>query len=139
MNVLLIEDNEGDVVLIETAFKQGNSSTTVSVTHNGVEAIEYLSRQGKYADAVRPDLVLLDLNMPRMGGHQFLKIVKQDEKLKSIPIVVLTSSRAPKDIRDCYELHANCYILKPFDLEKFMDMIKQVEEFWGNLAQLQQV
>jgi two-component system, chemotaxis family, response regulator Rcp1 len=136
MNILLVEDNEGDIELTKRAFKRANLSATLSVTHDGVEAIEYLSRQGRFSDAVRPDLVLLDLNMPRMGGHQFLDIVKQDEKLKSIPVIVLTSSDAPKDIRECYERHANCYILKPFDSKKFTDMIKQVEDFWANLAQL---
>ena len=136
MNILLVEDNEGDIELTERSFKQGNLSATLSVTHDGVEAIEYLSRQGKFRDAVTPDLVLLDLNMPRMGGQRFLEIVKQDEKLKSIPVIVLTSSSAPKDIRECYERYANCYILKPFDPGKFMDVIKQVEDFWANLAQL---
>ena len=136
MNVLLVEDNEGDIELTERAFERGNLTATLSVTHNGAEAIEYLSRQGRFSDAVKPDLILLDLNMPRMGGHQFLEIVKQDEKLKSIPVIVLTSSSAPKDIRGCYERHANCYILKPFDPLKFMDMIKQVEDFWANLVQL---
>jgi|SRR5580658_9905636 chemotaxis family two-component system response regulator Rcp1 len=136
MNILLVEDNEGDVELTKRAFKRGNLSATLSVAHDGVEAIEYLSRQGRFSDAVRPDLVLLDLNMPRMGGHQFLDIVKQDAKLKSIPVIVLTSSDAPKDIRECYDRHANSYILKPFDSNKFTDMIKQVEEFWVKLAEL---
>lgn len=136
MNILLVEDNEGDIELTERAFKRGKLASTLSVTHDGVEAIEYLSRQGKFGDAAKPDLVLLDLNMPRMGGRKFLEIVKQDEKLKSIPVIVLTSSSAPKDIQESYDRHANCYILKPFDTEKFTDMVKQVEGFWVNLAQL---
>jgi chemotaxis family two-component system response regulator Rcp1 len=136
MNILLIEDNEGDIELTQIAFKRGNLTSRLAVTHDGMEAMEYLLRQGKFSDAVKPDLVLLDLNMPRMGGRKFLETVKQDEKLKSIPVIILTSSDAPKDIQDCYERHANCYILKPFSPEKFMDVAKQVEGFWSNLARL---
>jgi len=136
MHILLVEDNEGDIEITGMAIKQGKLSSTLSVAHDGVEAIEYLSRQNKFADAVRPDLILLDLNMPRMDGKEFLKIAKQDEKLKSIPIIVLTSSSAPQDIQECYERYANCYIIKPFDLTKYMDIAKQIEGFWANLAQL---
>jgi two-component system, chemotaxis family, response regulator Rcp1 len=136
MNILLVEDNEDNIDLTEWAFKKGNLLSTLSVAHDGVEAMEYLNRQGKFSDAIRPDLVLLDINMPRMDGRKFLEIVKQDEKFKSIPIIMLTSSSAPKDVQECYERHANCYILKPFDAGKFMDMAKQVESFWANLAQL---
>jgi CheY-like chemotaxis protein len=136
MNILLVEDNGGDIELTQMAFRRAKLSSKLSVAHDGVEAMEYLSREGKFHDAGRPDLVLLDLNMPRMGGKKFLEIVKQDERLKSIPVIVVTSSDAPTDIRECYERHASCYILKPFEPHKFMDMMKQIEEFWGNLVQL---
>jgi CheY-like chemotaxis protein len=136
MNILLVEDNEGDIELTERAFKKGGLLSTLSVAHDGVEAMEYLNRQGKFSDAVKPDLVLLDINMPRMDGRKLLEIVKQDENLKSIPVIMLTSSNAPKDVQECYERHANCYILKPFDPGRFMDVAKQVEGFWGNLVQL---
>jgi len=136
MHILLVEDNEGDIEITERAIKQGKLSSTLSVAHDGVEAMEYLSRQNRFADAVRPDLILLDLNMPRMDGKEFLEIAKQDDKLKSIPIIVMTSSSAPKDIQECYERYANCYIIKPFDLTKYMDIAKQIESFWANLAQL---
>lgn len=136
MNILLVEDNEGDIELTMRAFQRGKLSSTLSVAHNGMEAMNYLHQKEPFSDAVRPDLILLDLNMPRMGGREFLETVKQDEKLKSIPVIMLTSSSAPKDIAECYERHANCYILKPFDLAKFMEVIKQVEFFWTHMAQL---
>ncbi|MDR3449128.1 MAG: response regulator [Alphaproteobacteria bacterium] len=136
MNILLVEDNEGDIELTELAFRRRKLSSTLAVAHNGVEAVDYLSCRGAFTEAVRPDLVLLDLNMPRMGGREFLEIVKQDEKFRSIPVIVFTSSSAPKDIAECYERHANCYILKPFDPEEFMDIAKKVEDFWGRLAHL---
>lgn len=138
MHILLVEDNEGDIELTVRAFKWGKLTSTLAVAHNGVEALEYLSQQGEFGDAVRPDFILLDLNMPRMGGREFLEIIKHDDKLKSIPVIILTSSSAPQDILECYERHANCYILKPFDLQKFMEMVKQVENFWCNLVQLPQ-
>ena len=136
MNILLVEDNEGDIELTARAFKKGNLLSTLSVTNDGVEALEYLSRRGKFGDAAAPDFILLDINMPRMDGRRFLEVVKQDEKLKSIPVIMLTSSSAPRDIQDCYERHANCYILKPFDAGKYVDMAKQIESFWVNMVQL---
>ena len=136
MHILLVEDNEGDIEITKRAIEHGKLSSTLSVAHDGVEAIEYLSRQNKFADAVRPDLILLDLNMPRMDGKEFIEVAKRDDKLKSIPIIMLTSSSAPKDIQECYERYANCYIIKPFDLTKYMDIAKQIESFWANLAQL---
>jgi CheY-like chemotaxis protein len=136
MNILLIEDNEGDIELTKIAFERGKLLSTLSVAHDGVEAMEYLIKHAKFDDALRPNLILLDLNMPRMGGKEFLNIIKRDEKLRSIPVVVLTSSDAPADIRECYENHANCYIIKPFDPEKFMGVPKLLENYWANLVQL---
>jgi two-component system response regulator len=136
IHILLVEDNEGDVELAKIAFRQGGVPAHLSVVRDGMEALEYLSKQNGFRDAPRPDLVLLDLNMPRMGGKEFLATVKTDRKLKSLPVIVFTSSSAPKDIAECYERHANCYILKPPDLAAFTRAAQQVGEFWLNLAQL---
>lgn len=134
MNILLVEDNEGDILVTQRAFR--DKSSNLAIAHDGVEALAYLSKQGVFADAFNPDLILLDLNMPRMDGKIFLETVKQDDRFKHIPVVVLTSSNAPADIRECYQRYASCYILKPFDAPKYMETLKQVETFWTHLAQL---
>ena len=136
MNILLVEDNEGDIELVKRAFKKAEVPTTLSVVNDGMEALEYLTKQGHFVDTQQPDLILLDLNMPRMGGREFLEAVKKDEKLRSIPVIMLTSSSSPKDIRDCYERHVNCYIRKPFDTRQFIDLVKQLDSFWCHIVQL---
>lgn len=136
MNILLVEDNDGDIELTERAFRKGNLAAKLSVAHDGVEALEMLGRKGDRGAALRPDLILLDLNMPRMDGREFLAAIKSDPDLKSIPVIMLTSSNAPRDISECYERHANCYIIKPFGTEKFTAMVKQLDEFWTGIVRL---
>lgn len=134
--VLLVEDSPGDVRLTREALKEGKVRNNLSVVHDGVEAMEFLRREGKYADAPRPDIVLLDLNMPRKDGREVLAEMKSDDDLKRIPVVILTTSEAEQDILKTYELHANCYLTKPVDLEQFISIVKSVEDFWLTIVQL---
>jgi CheY-like chemotaxis protein len=128
--MLLVEDNPGDVRLIVEGLRDRTVRHNLHVVHDGVEALEFLRRKGRFVDAVRPDLILLDLNLPRMDGREVLGEVKSDPDLKTIPVVVLTTSRAEQDILQSYQLHANCYVTKPVDLEEFLEVIKSIEEFW---------
>ena len=137
-NILLVEDNEGDIELTRIALRKSGFDCHLDVVHNGEEALEFLRKRGNYAEAPTPDMVLLDLNMPRMGGRELLEIVKRDDMLKFIPIIILTSSQAPKDVMDSYNSYANCYILKPSGLQAFIEFAKQLESFWGGLVQLPQ-
>ena len=134
INILLIEDNPGDVRLTQEAFKEGKVSTNLEIVMDGVEAIKYLRKQEKYADAATPDLILLDLNLPKRDGREVLKEVKADDELKRIPIVILTTSNAEQDIIKSYNLHVNCYINKPVDYDKFFDIIQKIEDFWLKTA-----
>lgn len=134
VNILLIEDNPGDVRLAQEAFKESNSDANLDVVMDGMEAINYLRKVGKYANATTPDLVLLDLNLPKKDGREVLSDIKADQKLRSIPVVVLTTSNAEKDILNSYNLHVNCYINKPVDFDKFFDIIQKIEEFWFHTA-----
>lgn len=134
MNVLLVEDNPGDVRLTQEAFKEAKISIKLDVTMDGAEAIKFLRKDGEYADAITPDLILLDLNLPKKDGREVLKEIKTDDKLKRIPVVVLTTSNAEQDIMKSYNLHVNCYINKPVDFEKFFDIIQKIEEFWLTTA-----
>lgn len=136
MNVLLVEDNQGDIELMKMAFRQKHLTSTLTVVYDGVEAMEYLTRQGKFSNVTLPNLIWLDLNIPRMDGRQLLEVIKQDKDLKAIPVVIFSSSDASKDIMDCYGLHANCYVLKPFNLDKYMEIIKNIEAYWGGVVQL---
>ncbi|MCF8495714.1 MAG: response regulator [Alphaproteobacteria bacterium] len=137
MKVLLVEDNEGDIELTKIAFKKAGVACEMAVAHNGEEAVDYLLGKGKFQSvSARPDFILLDLNMPRMGGKEFLEVVKHDQGLKTIPVIMLTSSKAPAEIMECYRRHANFYILKPSGLEALIEMAKRLESFWVNLAQL---
>lgn len=130
IEILLVEDDLGDVRLTEVCFRDAKVRNRLTVVHDGVDALAYLRRKGEYADAVRPDLVLLDLNMPRKNGQEVLREMKEDSALRSIPVVVLTSSEAETDILQSYDLHANCYITKPVDLPQFMEVVAAVEDFW---------
>lgn len=134
MNVLLVEDNPGDVRLTQEAFKEAKMSINLDVTMDGAEAIKFLRKEAPYEDSVIPDLILLDLNLPKKDGREVLKEIKTDDMLKRIPVVVLTTSNAEQDIMKSYNLHVNCYINKPVDFEKFFDIIQKIEEFWLSTA-----
>jgi chemotaxis family two-component system response regulator Rcp1 len=136
IQVLLVEDNPGDVRLTKEALKEGKMLNRVTVVGDGVEALSFLRRQGKYADAGQPDLILLDLNLPKKDGRQVLAEIKADPGLKRIPVVVLTTSSAEEDILKTYDLHANCYVTKPVDLEQFMRVVKSIEDFWVTVVKL---
>ena len=134
VNVLLIEDNPGDVRLTQEAFKEGRLSINLNVAMDGVEAIKYLKKETPFEQAFTPDLILLDLNLPKRDGREVLQGIKTDEVLKRIPVVVLTTSNAEQDVLKSYNLHVNCYINKPVDFDQFFDIIQKIEEFWLNTA-----
>jgi two-component system, chemotaxis family, response regulator Rcp1 len=136
IEILMVEDSPGDVRLTVEALKEAKVLNNFSVVEDGVEAMDFLRRQGKHADAPRPDLILLDLNLPKKDGREVLAEVKADDALKAIPVVVLTTSQAEQDIVRSYELHANCYITKPVDLDQFMTVVRSVESFWLTVVQL---
>jgi CheY-like chemotaxis protein len=136
LSVLLVEDDPGDVLIAREAMAAGQLSTTLNVVSDGVEAIEYLRRKDGFTDAQRPDLILLDLNLPRMSGHEVLAEVKNDPELRRIPVVVLTTSQAQEDIAKSYDLHASVHVSKPVDFDEFAGVVKQIDEFFGNIAQL---
>ena len=136
VEILLVEDNPGDVRLTQEAFKEGKVLNNLSVAQDGLEAIAFLHREGEYDHAPRPDLILLDLNLPKKDGREVLAEIKEDPELRRIPIVILTTSEAEQDVLKTYDLHANCYITKPVDLEKFIAVVKYVEGFWLSLVKL---
>ena len=136
IEVLLVEDNPGDVRLTREALRDGKVHNNLSVAPDGVEALAFLRREGKYADAPRPDVILLDLNLPKKDGREVLEEVKSDPALQSIPVVVLTSSEAERDIARAYALHANCYITKPVDLDQFITVVQSIESFWFSVVKL---
>ncbi|HEY0016178.1 MAG TPA: response regulator [Longimicrobium sp.] len=136
IEVLLVEDNPGDVRLTREALRDGKVHNHLSVVPDGVEALAFLRRQGKYADAPRPDLILLDLNLPKKDGREVLQDIKADPALQRIPVVVLTSSEAERDIAQAYALHANCYITKPVDLDQFITVVRSIEDFWFTIVKL---
>ena len=134
--VLLVEDNPGDVRLTMEALKENRIYNNINVVMDGVEALAFLRREGKYAGAARPDIILLDLNLPRKDGREVLAEIKSDDDLKCIPVIVLTTSQAEEDILKAYGLNANCYITKPVDLNQFMKVVKCVEDFWLSMVKL---
>jgi CheY-like chemotaxis protein len=136
IEILLVEDNPGDVRLTREALKDSKLHNNLSVVEDGAEALAFLRRQGKYANAPRPDILLLDLNLPRIDGRQVLEEIKQDDELKRIPVVVLTTSASEQDILMSYNLHANCYITKPVDLNQFITIVKNIENFWFSIVKL---
>jgi CheY-like chemotaxis protein len=136
VKILLVEDNPGDVRLTLEGLREGKVHNELHVAKDGVEALAFLRRKGKYADAPCPDLILLDLNLPKKDGHEVLAEIKADENLKRIPVVVLTSSKAEEDILKMYNLHANCYITKPVDLDQFITVVKSIEDFWLTIVRL---
>lgn len=136
IEILLVEDNPGDVRLTREALKEGKVYSNLHTVKDGVEAMEFLRRQGKFKDAPRPDIILLDLNLPKKDGREVLEEIKTDDQLKRIPVVVLTTSKAEEDVLKTYNLHANCYVTKPVDLEKFMVVVKSIDVFWLTVVTL---
>jgi len=130
IEILLVEDNPGDVRLTIEAFKEAKVRNHLHVAVDGVEALEFLKNEGKFTEATRPDMILLDLNLPRKDGRQVLEEIKDDEDLKRIPVVILTTSKAEEDILRSYNFHANCYVPKPVNLDCFLEVIKTIENFW---------
>ena len=138
IEVLLVEDSPGDVRLTQEAFRAADSRVHINVASDGEEAMAFLKREGVHAEAPRPDLTLLDLNMPRMDGREVLARIKGDANLKTIPTVILTTSTADEDIVSSYRLHANCYFSKPVQLDDFESLVKCINDFWLNIARLPQ-
>ena len=138
VEILLVEDSPGDIRLTQECMRDAKVKNNLQVVNDGVEALAFLRRQGNYAEAVRPDLVLLDLNLPKKDGREVLSEMKADDTLKSIPVVVLTISGSEEDILKSYNLHANCYIVKPIDLQQFLKVVKAIEDFWLTIVKLPQ-
>jgi CheY-like chemotaxis protein len=136
ISVLLVEDDPGDVVLIREAFEHNKVHNALNVVSDGVEALEFLRNEGAHADAPRPDLILLDLNLPRMDGREVLAHIKGDAELRTIPVVVLTTSAAEEDILRSYDLHANAYVTKPVDFERFIEVVRQIDDFFVSVVKL---
>ncbi|MFA6002065.1 MAG: response regulator [Thermoleophilia bacterium] len=136
VHILLVEDNPGDVRLTVEILKEAKVLNALDVAEDGVEALSFLKREGRFADKPAPDLILLDLNLPRKDGRELLADIKQDPSLRHIPVVILTSSDAEADIIKTYDLHANCYITKPINLDQFMEVVKSIEHFWLTVVKL---
>ncbi len=136
VNILLVEDNPGDIRLTREALKEGRLLINLQVTMDGVEALDYLRKQGDYQNAIRPDIILLDLNLPKKDGREVLAEIKSDPDLKRIPVVILTTSKSEEDIIKTYNLHANCFITKPVGLDQFIDVVQSVEDFWFTIVKL---
>ena len=136
IHILLVEDNAGDVRLTREALKEGKVGNSLTVAPDGVEALAILRQEGRYAGEARPDLILLDLNLPKKDGREVLAEIKDNPALKRIPVVVLTTSKAEEDILRTYDLHANCYITKPVDFEKFVAVVRSIDDFWLSVVRL---
>ena len=136
IHILLVEDNEGDIVLTLEALKEAKLKNQISVVRDGEEALQFLYKEGKYERQDSPQLILLDINLPKIDGKEVLHRIKSDPDLKKIPVVILTTSSSEKDILEAYNNYANCYITKPVDLDKFIDVIHTVEDFWISIVQL---
>ncbi|MBS9524540.1 response regulator [Litoribacter ruber] len=136
IKILLIEDNEGDILLTLEAFEEGKIFNTIQVIRDGESAIDYLEKRNDFVRASRPDLILLDVNLPKKNGHEVLKYIKQTEHLKSIPVIMLTTSSSQVDIDSAYKNYANCYITKPVEVSDFIEAVGKIEDFWINIVQL---
>ncbi|WP_425560736.1 response regulator [Luedemannella helvata] len=136
IEVLLVEDDPGDVLMTREAFEEHKVNNRLAVVSDGAEALAYLRQEGEYSDAVRPDLILLDLNLPRRDGREVLAEIKADEELRRIPVVVLTTSAADEDILRSYSLHANAYVTKPVDFEQFITVVRQIDDFFVSVVRL---
>ena len=136
MQILLVEDNPSDVELTITAFADCSVAHKINIANDGEEALNFLYKRDNFEQSPRPHIILLDLNLPRQNGQEILQIIKNDASLKTIPVIILTSSSTERDILKSYNLHANCYIIKPADLEKYLHVVRSVENFWFNVVQL---
>jgi len=136
INILLVEDNPGDARLAKEALKEGKVKNQLHIVTDGMLAMDFLFRRNDYKDAPSPDLIILDLNLPKKDGREVLAEIKADENLKRIPVVILTISKAEEDILKSYDLHANCFITKPLDLNKFLEVVKSIEDFWLTIVKL---
>ena len=134
--ILMVEDNPTDVLIAKEGFSGASMANTLHVADDGIEALEFLNQRGKYVDAPRPDLIVLDLNMPRKNGQEVLAEIKSDMRLKNIPVVILTTSKSQGDINRAYGLHANCYISKPVDFDEFTHVVQRIQDFWLSLVTL---
>jgi CheY-like chemotaxis protein len=136
VEILLIEDNEGDVYLTKKAFQEGKIINNLFVANDGEQALSILNNEPPYEDHIKPDLILLDINLPKLGGREVLERIKSDQKLRHIPVIILSSSEADKDIMDMYDLHANSYVTKPVDVNKFRQVATVIEDFWMGIVKL---
>jgi len=136
IHILLVEDNEGDILLTTEALQDGKILNKITVARDGRQAIDFLTKAGEFAEAETPNLVLLDINLPKKNGHEVLNFIKTNNKLKHLPVIMLTTSSAERDISLAYNHHANCYITKPVDVDDFMEAILKMEEFWINIVKL---
>lgn len=136
IEILLVEDNPGDIRLTKEALKEFKVLNNLSVATDGVEATDFLHKKGEYKDAPTPDIILLDLNLPRKDGREVLKEIKQDINLKKIPVVILSTSESESDIIGSYDNYANCYITKPIDFDNFINVVKQLQNFWVSIVKL---
>jgi two-component system response regulator len=136
IDILLVDDDQGDVLLTTKALHQGKLVNKIHVAHDGVEAMEFLRREGAFANAPRPDLIFLDLNMPRKDGREVLEEIKHDDELRAIPVVVLTTSDADRDILHSYHLHANCYVTKPVGMDQFLNVVRDIQGYWFSVVKL---
>ena len=136
VEILLVEDNLGDVFLTQEALRESKISNNLSVAGDGLQALDFLRREGAYSDAPRPDIVLLDLNLPKKDGRWVLEQIKTDDRLKHLPVVIMTTSRAEHDVLKSYRLHANCYVTKPVDFDEFISIVHSIEEFWFTVVRL---
>ncbi|WP_373519992.1 response regulator [Aquiflexum sp.] len=136
IHILLVEDNEGDIVLTLEAFEEAKIINKISIVRNGQLAIDFLLQKGQYVEAVIPDLILMDINLPRKNGHEVLHFIKSEKKLKHIPVVMLTTSSSEKDVLDAYQNYASCFITKPVDVNDFLKVVSEIESFWVNIVRL---
>jgi CheY-like chemotaxis protein len=136
IDILLVEDNEGDILLISEALEEGKVINSINIARDGEKAIDYLEKRGGNKEAISPDLIILDVNLPRKNGHEVLEYVKESDHLKHIPVIMLTTSSSEKDIIKSYKNHANCYITKPVEADAFLDAVTSIERFWISLVQL---
>jgi len=136
IHILIVEDNEGDILLIKEAFEEAKLANDITIVRDGEKAIHFLEKKGKYSDAKIPDLIILDVNLPRKNGHEVLEFVKTNDQLMQIPVIMLTTSSSENDIIKSYKNHANCYITKPVEVDDFLKAVLEIEEFWVSLVKL---